>query len=340
MSVLLQKRATISDVARMAGVSITTVSRVINANAPVAAETVARVRDAIAFLDYTPSPVARSLAGHHTNTIGLYLPGFSGGFFATMFQGVEAGVREAGYDLLIHVHPQLALGEAPSNLPLGGDNTDGVIIFTNSVPDEAIVNLAQHGLPLVLLFRSAPAGINAPSVRMENQNSVEQLVGHLVQVHGRRRIAFLRGPVNNEDSEQREAAYRSALAAHGLVFDPELVGRGDFLADRACAAVRAWLEQGVEFDGLFAGDDDSALGALRALREAGRRVPEDVSLVGYDDVSVASLVVPALTTVHVPIAEAGQIAARQLVNLIRTGQAGDRYVLPTEVVIRQSCGCP
>ncbi len=340
MTVPLQKRATITDVARMAGVSITTVSRVINANAPVATGTVARVREAIATLDFTPSTVARSLAGHQTNTIGLYLPGFSGGFFAAMFQGVEAEVREAGFDLLIHVHPQLADGDAPGNLPLGRDNTDGLIIFTASVSDEAITNLAQRGVPLVLLFRQPPEGVNAPSVRIENRSSAQQLVAHLIEEHGRRRIGFLRGPRGNEDSEQREQGYRAALAAHGLAYDPRLVSRGDFIAERTYHSVSGWLAAGLEFDAVFAGDDDSALGALRALREAGRRVPEDISLVGYDDVSVASLVMPALTTVHVPIVEAGQAAARQLVSLIRTGYAESQHVLSTELRIRQSCGCP
>lgn len=340
MSVRTQKRATISDVARMADVSISTVSRVINANAPVAEDTAARIHAAIATLAYTPSAAARALAGQRTNTIGLYLPSFSGGFFAEMLRGVEAGVREAGYDLLIHVHPPLANGAAPGRLPLGEDNTDGVIIFTNAVPDAAVSNLARHGLPLVLLFRPPLDGVAAPSIMIDNQPGAGELVSHLIEIHGRRRIAFLRGPSDNQDSEQREAAYRRALESHGLPYEPALTAQGNFISERAYQAVKGWLESGIDFDGLFAGDDECAVGALRALHEAGRRVPQEVSLVGYDDIPMASGVVPALTTVHSPIAEAGHMAACQLVSLIRTGHAEAQQTLSTHVVIRQSCGCP
>ncbi len=340
MSVPLQKRATISDVARLAGVSISTVSRVVNGNAPVAGTTVQRVRHAIDSLHYLPSSAARSLAGRRTNTIGLYLPQVSGGFFAALFQGVESGVRTAGFDLLIHAHPQAPDGAARVSLPLAEHNTDGVLVFTSAVPDATIVALAERGVPLVLLFRAAPPGVLASSVVIENVTSARALIDHLIEVHGRRRIALLRGPDENEDSEERVRGYRASLEAHGIPYDDRRVARGDFHGDHAGAAVQAWLDRGIEFDALFAGDDESAMGALRVLRAADRRVPEDVALVGFDDVPVASLVVPPLTTVHVPIETAGLLAAQLLVELIQTGEAPKNRVLPTEVVIRQSCGCP
>ncbi len=339
MSLPLQRRATISDVARLAGVSISTVSRVCNANAPVAGDTLVRVREAIEALHYTPSSAARSLAGRRTNTVGLYLPQISGGFFSALFQGVETGIREAGFDLLIHAHPQATGREHHRSLPLAEHNTDGVLIFTNTVADETILALAERAVSLVLLFRSAPEGVLAPTVRIENAASAEKLVDHLVEVHNRRRIALLRGPADNQDSEERERGYRCSLEKHGLPYDPALVGQGDFVSDRAGQAIQDWLDRGIEFDALFAGDDESAMGALRVLRAAGRRVPEDIALAGFDDVSVASLVVPPLTTVHVPIEAAGLVAAQQLVQLIQTGHPPANQVLPTEVVIRQSCGC-
>lgn len=338
MSLPLQKRATISDVARLAGVSISTVSRVVNGNAPVAGDTIHRVREAIDALHYTPSSAARSLAGRRTNTIGLYLPQISGGFFSALFQGVETGVREAGFDLLIHAHPELTGGPAHGT-PLAEHNTDGVLIFTHSVPDKTIVNLVNRGLPLVLLFRTSPEGIAAPSVTIENETSAEELVGHLIDVHACRRVAFLRGPRDNQDSAQREQGYRNALAKRAIPLESALIARGEYRSDRACEVVAEWLHSGLHFDALFAGDDESAMGALHALRAAGRRVPQDVALVGFDDVSVASLVMPPLTTVHVPIETAGFIAAQTLVALIQTGQAPVSRVLPTEIVIRQSCGC-
>lgn len=339
-SLPFQKRATISDVARLAGVSISTVSRVVNANAPVADHTIDRVRAAIETLHYTPSSAARSLAGRRTNTIGLYLPQISGSFFSALFQGVEAGVREAGFDLLIHAHPQ-AIDDGPQGkLPLAGHNTDGVLIFTSAVPDRSILALAERSVPLVLLFRFAPEGVVAPSIIIDNESSAERLIDHLVERHGRRRIALLRGPAENQDSQERERGYRRSLEKHGLPYDPALIGQGDFHSDRAGEAVQDWLARGVAFDALFAGDDESAMGALRVLRAADRRVPEDVALIGFDDLSVASLVVPPLTTARVPIETAGLAAAQQLVEFIQTGRPPANQVLPTQVVIRQSCGCP
>jgi len=339
-----QRRPTISDVARLANVSIATVSRVVNGSAPVAADTVQQVWRAIDELNYMPSSAARSLAGRRTGSIGLFLPRTSGAFFASMLHGVEMGVRESGFELLIHAHPQVAReasrASSLAGLPLGEHNTDGVLVFTECLSDDEIRRLYLRGFPQVLLFRSAPPGVEVPCVNVENKAGARQLVDHLVEVHGRRRIGFLRGPDGNEDTLWRERGYLESLAAHGIPADPELVAVGDFTDTIAQAAVADWLRRGVVFDAVFAGDDDAATGALLALRQAGLSVPEDVALVGFDDLSYARLFVPSLTTVRTPIETVGLIAARQLILLIQTGSAEMHTLLPTEPVIRQSCGCP
>jgi len=206
--------------------------------------------------------------------------------------------------------------------------------------DEAEVGLLyRQGFPVVLLYRSAPEGLPIPYVTIENRAGARQVVDHLIEEHGRRRIAFLAGPASNEDAQWREKGYRESLAAHGIAFDPALVGRGEFQEQQGKATVERWLANGLDFDSIFAADDDSAGGALAALTQAGVRVPQDVALAGFDDTLVSRHLTPPLTTVHAPTERVGQEAVRQLVRLITTGQAEQVVLLPTQLVIRQSCGC-
>jgi LacI family transcriptional regulator len=329
---------TISDVAQLAGVSISTVSRVLNETAPVAEETVQRVRAAIKKLNYVPHAAARTLAVRRTNTIGLLLPEISGAFFAPMLRGIEAGIQAGGFDLLIHA-THAPDGDQRSPRQLGEHNTDGLLVFTNYLEDAEIIRLSRKGFPLVLLHRSPPNGLNIPFVTFENKAGARRLVDHLIEAHGYRRIAFLEGPANNEDSYWRKTGYQESLLAHGIPFDPALVAVGEFHDVEAQSAVDRWLAQGRAFDAIFAGDDQAAMGVILALRSAGVRIPEDVAVVGFDDVPFARHLIPPLTTVRAPIEKAGLIAAQQLVNLIQTGAAKQTVLLPTELVIRRSCGC-
>jgi DNA-binding LacI/PurR family transcriptional regulator len=164
-------------------------------------------------------------------------------------------------------------------------------------------------------------------------------VDHLIEVHGRQRIVFMRGPENNEDSFWRETGYRQSLEAHGISYEPQLVLAGEFERTVAQASMEKFLALGIPFDAVFSGDDESAVGVLTALREAGKRVPEDVSVVGFDDQRMAAYLNPPLTTVRAPTEEVGRIATEQLVKLIRTGQADQLILLPTELIFRRSCGC-
>ena len=333
-------RATITDVARRAGVSIATVSRVINQTAPVAKETAARVRAAIAELSYMPRAAARSLASRRTNMLGLLLPEISGYFFPPLLRGIEAGARENGFDLLICSTQDRSDSAGGLRRPLGEHNTDGLLIFTNSLEKVELMRFHSIGFPMVLLHQSPPDTLDIPCVTFENKDGSRKLVEHLIGVHGYRRIAFLRGPEGNEDSYWREMGYREALAAHGIRFDPALVARGGFDDVEAQAPVERWLQEGLEVEAIFAGDDEAALGVITALRRAGKRVPEDVAVVGFDDGPISPhLMDLPLTTVRAPIERAGLEAAQQLVALIRTGHADPLVLLPTELVVRRSCGC-
>lgn len=333
-------RATIDDVAEKAGVSIATVSRVINKTGQVTEATTARVWDAITALNYAPHAAARGLASNRTNTIGLVLSDISGEFFGPMLRGIEAGTREYGFDLLIHCTHTAEDSATRINYPLGEHNADGILIFNESLAANEIERLYRRQFPIVLLYRSPPNSLNIPSVGFENKAGARKLVDYLIEKRGYRRIAFLRGPQGIEDSYWRELGYKESLAAHNIEFDESLVATGGFNEYQGQAAVAQLLGRSKPFEAIFAADDDSAIGALTALKEAGLRVPEDIALVGFDDIRPSRYLTPPLTTIRAPIETAGREAVRQLVSLIQTGKAEPEILLPTEMIIRRSCGAP
>jgi DNA-binding LacI/PurR family transcriptional regulator len=329
---------TIDDVARLAGVSISTVSRVINRNVPVSDEVVAKVEAAMLELKYIPRAAARNLASRKTNTLGLLAAEVLGDFFSPLLSGIEGAVAEAGYDLLIST----AARRGPhDHLPgsLGTHNTDGLLVFAGSLTSAGIEHTHALGLPMVLIHQSTPAHLPIPCVTIENKAAACAIVEHLIRVHGRRCIVLLRGLPKHEDAYWREVGYREALAQNGLAFDSSLVMPGDFNRDVARRSITRLLEQGVAFDAVFSGDDEAAVGALQALQARGKCVPDEVSVVGFDDQNLAAVINPPLTTVHTPTAEVGRAAAEQLLRLIRTEEADLLTLLPTELVIRRSCGC-
>ena len=331
-------RATISDVAQQAGVSISTVSRVLNNTVPVDEETARRVRETVATLKYTPHSAARMLASRRTNTIGLLLLDIGGEFYTPMLRGIEAVASQAGFDLLIHSTITSAAGTI-SRRALGEHNTDGLLVFTDALDNAELTRLNEIGFPVVLLHQPPPKDISIPEITIENQSGAQKVVDHLIEQHDCRRILFLQGPAGNEDSTQREKGYRQSLKKHDLPFDPCLVAPGGFEPNQAHAKVVELIANGLEFDAIFTGDDDNAIGVIQALREAGRRIPEDVAVAGFDDSLFARLLTPPLTTVRAPIELVGRESVRQLIRLIRGEQVEARLVLPTELIIRQSCGC-
>jgi DNA-binding LacI/PurR family transcriptional regulator len=334
------QHATIADVAERAGVSIATVSRVLNRTTRVSDETTTRVQKAIDDLGFVPQAAARHLASRKTSTIGLLLPEVSSEFFFPILRGIEAATRQAGFDLLIAIQPGAQARPARNvHSPLGSHNTDGLLIFGELADAPALAQFTRANFPVALLYHAAPPGSGIPSVQIENKNGARRLVSHLIEVHGARRIAFLRGPDGNEDSGWRENGYRLALADHHLEFDPRLVEPGNFDERGGRRAVETLLRKGIQFDAIFAGDDGTAFGALAALKQAGLKVPEDVGVVGFDDMPLSRYLNPPLTTVRAPSEQVGQEAVRQLVRRIRTGTADAEVLLPTELVIRQSCGC-
>jgi LacI family transcriptional regulator len=287
----------------------------------------------MADLKFVPHASAQRLATHKTHALGLLVENLHD-YFSPMFTGIEGVTNAAGFDLLISSSHHK---EFP--LTLGPHNTDGLLVFWDSLSQASLKHAYEQGFPIVLIHQSPPEGLAIPCVTVENKAASKRLVDHLIEVHGRRRIVFLRGPANNEDSYWRETGYRQALDAHGLPFDPCLVVAGDYDRAVAEASISRLLRAGVDFDAVFAADDETALGALAALGAAGKRVPEEVSVAGFDDQRMSAYLTPPLTTVRAPTEEVGRQAARQLVNLVKQKPVEPLILLPTELVIRRSCGC-
>lgn len=330
---------TIRDVARQAGVSVATVSRFINRNAPVSAEVSERLNQVMTELRYVPHAAARHLASRKTRVIGLLLSNLHNDFFVPLLSGIEAVIREKEYNLIVATYHANSRNAMPP--PIGPHNTDGLLVFSDGLVDEDLKKLHEAGFPMVLLHRTSPQSLTIPSVTVENIEITRKLVEHLIQVHGKRRILFMRGPIHQEDSYRREMGYKSALEANGIPFDEKLTLNGDFERDIAYQQLNDFLSNGqqVAFDAVFTGDDDAAIGVLRALHRHHYRIPEDVAVVGFDDLGFASFLNPPLTTVRAPTESVGRIAAERLFSLLENQPSDDAVILPTEIIYRRSCGC-
>lgn len=329
---------TISDVARQAGVSIATVSRVLNSSPLVTPDTAERVQAVIRQLSFVPHATARGLASRKTRTLGLVLPVIGPEYFSPLLRGIETEARQAGYHLLIEIM-ETPDATRPYLRGLGEHNTDGLVVFTDSVEDRELLRLHKNNFPMVLLHQTPPDGLDIPVISIENKLSAQKIVEHLIEIHNCRRIAFLRGEEGHEDSMWREKGYREALKKHNIPFDSSLVARGGFHPDEAKEAVTRMLKQDLNLDAIFTGDDDAATGVLAALYSAGKRVPQDVAVVGFDDAPFSRHLTPSLTTVRAPTEEVGRTAIRQLLKIIQAQKPEPLILLPTDLVIRSSCGC-
>lgn len=330
---------TIRDVARKAGVSVATVSRYINRNVTVSPEVSERLNAVMNELKYVPHAAARNLASRKTRVIGLLLNNLHNDFFVPLLNGVEAVVRKKGYNLIIATYHASSRNEMPP--PIGPHNTDGLLVFSDGLVDDDLAHLNSIGFPMVLVHRTPPPTLTIPSVTVENVEITQKLIEHLIQVHHKKRILFLRGPIHQEDSARREGGYQSALEANNILFDENLILNGDFEREIAYEAMNRFLENGnrVDFDAVFTGDDDAAIGVLQSLQHHGLDVPNDIAVVGFDDLGFAPFLNPPLTTVRAPTESVGRIATERLFGLLENQPSDEVMILPTEIIFRRSCGC-
>jgi DNA-binding LacI/PurR family transcriptional regulator len=330
---------TLEQVAALAGVSRATVSRVVNGSPRVRPEVRAQVERAVAKLGYVPNRAARSLVTRRADSIALVVSEpharfFSEPFFAGMVRGVSGALAETGVQLLLLIAQDLPDRGRLERYVVGG-HVDGVLLASLHGDDPLPATLERAGVPAVQVGR--PAGATPASyVDADNRGGASKAVGHLAG-RGRRRIATIAGPLDMSVGRDRLDGYRDGLAAAGLAEAGELVEAGDFGEESGAAAMERLLAlPGRPVDAVFAASDLMAAGALRALRTAGRRVPEDVAVVGFEDSAVARYAQPPLTTVRQPIEEMGRQATRLLLTEVAGGRGRMRLILDVDLVVRAS----
>lgn len=336
------RRPTLEDVARRAGVSKSTVSRVINAEPRVRAEVVDRVREVIAELGYVPNQAARQLVTHRTNAVAVVATQpqnrlFLDPFFDCLLRGVRRELAEHGAQAV------LLFLEEPDDFArvadfLGGGHVDGAVLFSLRPGDQLHAMIDRLTLPTVFggrpLLRDGDTVRGHAYVDGDNRGGARQAVQHLVSL-GRRRIATIAGPYDQENSAaDRLAGYRDVL-----LDAPHLVERADYTRQGGADAMAALLDRCPDLDAVFVASDFMASGALQVLRERGHRVPDDVAVVGFDDLAeIAESTDPPLTTVHQDVEGMGRLMARLLYDrTTRTGTPGlSSVVVPTRLVLRES----
>lgn len=325
--------ATIYAVARRAGVSISTVSRVMRGTAPVAQDTRERVLTAVDELRYRPNRLGRSLAEGRHAANGIVFPDLSGPYFAEVVLGYEEVAAERGRSVLIlSTHGREAAREMVTDL---AGRVDGMVVLGRTVDDEVIHDLAGGGLPLVLIARQQLADVD--SVTSENTRSARRLAAHLAGEHGYRDLVFLGDAQSSPDTAERWQGFCDELRRHG-VEPPSQPVRCAFDEEAGAAAARPVLRHRRP-QVLVCANDEIALGAIAAAEQLGQEVPDDVAVTGWDDVMAARHARPGLTTVRQPMRALGEWAARRLhERLSGDRSAAHHEILPTELVVRSSCG--
>ncbi len=331
---------TLEDIARQAGVSRSTVSRVLNDHPNVREEVRRRVLEVIRQTGYHPNAAARTLASQRSLMLGLVLPRsvssfFSDPYFPRLTQGIAQACNHYNYTLALFLVSS-AEDEAKIYPRISRRGLlDGILLQSGQIGDQLMDRLLASNIPLVVIGRPFnPNGVSY--IDVDNVNAAYNAVSHLIRL-GYQRIATIAGPDNSTVSIDRKEGYTRALLERGRKVDPSLIAEGDFTEAGGYYAMQSLLP--ARPDAVFVASDAMAIGAMRAIREAGLRIPEDIAVVGFDDLPFASTTTPPLTTVRQPIAPLGFKAVEILLDLIENGvQPPRRVIMDTELVVRDSCG--
>ncbi|GGX72993.1 LacI family DNA-binding transcriptional regulator [Saccharospirillum salsuginis] len=327
--------ATIREVSKHAGVSVATVSRVVNGNKWVSEATRLRVLESMEELGYEPNSFARSLATNRSNTIGMVVGDLSGPFFGPMMQRAEQVIRDAGKHLIITSGHSTLEEERDAVQFLLKRRCDALILHLDLMPDEEIIELCDKSpLPIILVNRLIPE-LADRCVSLDNEAGGYLATRHLLDL-GHTRIAHITGPLYKSDARDRLAGYRRALETAGVPYDESLVVESDYLESGGAQALDRLKRREAEFTAVVGGNDLMAIGVINALRQQGVRVPEQCSVVGYDDVVMSAYFVPALTTVRVPVDDFGADAARLALKLCEGASDTAQLRFQPELVERQS----
>jgi LacI family transcriptional regulator len=330
------KRAiTIHDVARAAGVSVSTVSRVLNDKDDVAPETYRRVRQVIQEMGYTSSLAARSMRSRRTNVIGLIVPDVADSFSIQVMKGVNQAIFELDYDLIIYTSGSIKKRSAAEREQyfvslLNGSITDGVVIVTPAATS------FSTAAPVVTIDPNSECP-ECLTIIAANHAGAMAAMEYLIDL-GHRRIGFISGRPDLQSAQERLHGYQDALRQANIPLDPDLIASGDFSIETSRLCARELLSLSNPPTAIFAANDQSAIGTIETARGMGLRVPDDLSVVGFDNIPEATHSNPLLTTVDQFIDRMGRVAAEKLVGMIQ-GEAleGDSYRMPTQLIVRDSC---
>ena len=325
-------RVTELDVAQAAGVSRSTVSRILNGTARVTPDKRAAVEAAIRQLNYRPDHAARSLKMGRSMTVGVLVQDIESPFFTRLLRGIEEGLAGSGYVAIIVTGHWNPVAEEERIQLLMARRVDGLVVLAGHLPDSRLLALAEHQ-PIVVTGRTL-AGPAVDGVWFDQFEVGRMATRHLLDC-GHRRIAHIAGPPDQADAVARHAGYVKALEESGLAPEPALIVRGDFTEIGGLLAMNRLLDGGVTFSAVFAANDQTAYGVRMALYRRGLRVPDDLSVIGVDDLPAAALLTPAQTTVRQPLYELGRYAASSLLRMLGHDVALVQ-VPPLELVIRET----
>ena len=329
--------ATIKDVAKLAGVGVGTASRAISGKGSVSPEAAARVQAAIAALDFRPSSIGRALSKQSLGMIGLFVPSFRGNFYGTILETTDNELRA------VHRHMVVANGSGEGSGReqaldaidfLISRDCDGIVVISHELNDDDLIRIRGRMPKLVVLNRSTETMGDA-CFSVDHRHGGE-LAAHTLIEHGHRKLAVIAGPTTAPDNLDRIEGFLSVVAEHGI--RPSDIKRveSNFTPDGGWRAMKALLDQGRDFTGLFCANDDMAIGALSYLRHTGISVPNDLSIVGYDDVDAAAHTAPTLTSVHIPMEEMTANAVHWLINQCYGGDLPVERDFPVSISERNS----
>ncbi len=327
--------ATIYDVAERAGVSLATVSRVMNKNTNVGEKTRQKVLAAMAELDYRPNTFAQSLASNSSNSVGVLVSQLDGPYYGPMMAEIESALRAANKHVIIAVGHSDAAQEKDSVEFLLGRGCDALILDVEAVSDQYLIELSQGTTPIVLINRYIDA-ISDRCIYLNNELGGYLATRHVLEL-GHRQVAYVSGPKRKHDANERLEGHKKALAEFGVKFDPALCVEGDYKEDGGVLAMQQLLQSGVQFSAVVCANDQMVSGAIAVCLEQGLRVPEDLSFVGYDNIPFARYISPKLTTVNNPIHEMGKMAALWLLrHIYKNDQIVVTNIFAPELVVRES----
>lgn len=331
-------RSRIEDVAAVAGVSIKTVSRVLNNEPNVRAETAARVRAAVQQLGYRPNLSARSLAAQRSYALALVYNNPSRNYLMEIQNGMLEACHAQHYNLILG--PVGAGQRSRPDLEALFENSrpDGVVLIPPLTDDPVVLAYLEHnGIPFSCIAPRNPDG--RIGVRMDETTAVVELIGRLV-AQGHRRIGHILAPRGHGARQWRQAGYRKALRAAGIDYNPALVVKGQFSFESGIAAANALLDLDTPPTAIFAANDDMAAAVYRVAGQRGLRIPRDLSVCGFDDTPIAGHIYPALTTVRQPTSQMGRLATEQLIDHLRAHDAGQMITVEHAVLERESTAAP